>query len=222
MQWTKTFDLTVSIDQAWDAFMDRATPAPWNHVFTGDPYFGNGAIEVEETERVESDEERRLVWIEREGVDVVEMTVTFTAGESGARITLTRAGFGSSSTLENRVGGRFLGWVESMHDFALFLERGMRAVRHTPSGRGFRKLALLGLDIRESALGVVAGDVRAGLGREAGVQPGDLLLTVNGAPIFSRADAWLFQRLLQPGQEVELTYLRGRETRSGRASVPAT
>ncbi len=209
MEWTQTFEFSMSMDEVWAAFNDRSTPAPWNHVFTGDPYFGRGSITVEEGARQDEGPERSLSWSETEGGDTVQMTVTCTSTETGARITMTRFGFGEGPLLGNRHGGRFLGWVESVHDFALFLERGVRAVRHTPAGGGFRKLGLLGIDLVETASGVVAGRVSEGLAKAAGMEAGDLVLTAQGAPVFTRADLWLVQRLLEPGMRLELTYLRG-------------
>ena len=220
MEWTRTWEFSVSLDELWDAFNDRSEPAPWNHVFTGDPYYGRGAIEVRETSREAEGDPRHLAWSEVEAGDRVEMTVTFTATESGARLTLTRSGFGDTPMLESRDSSRFLGWTETIADFALFVENGLRPVRHLADGRSFRALALIGADVVETAGGVQAGEVREGLARAAGVLPGDLLLRLSDAPVFTRADVWLWQRLLQPGSEVTLTYLRGTEVSTGRVTVP--
>ncbi len=171
MEWTQTFEFSMPIDRVWEAFNDRSVSAPWNHVFTGDPYFGRGAITVEEGARQAEGPERFISWSETEGGDTVQMTVTFESTETGARITLTRFGFGEGPTLANRNGGRFLGWVESMYDFALFLEYGVRRARHRGSGDGFRRLRLLGVDMVDTGAGVVAGRVNEGLARTAGMRP---------------------------------------------------
>jgi len=177
MEWTQTFDFSMPVDRVWEAFNDRSTPAPWNHVFTGDPYFGRGSMTVTEGARQDEGPERSLTWSETEGDDTVQMTVTCVSTATGARITITRFGFGDDSMLANRNGGRLLGWAESMHDFATFLEHGVRQVRHRPAGDGFRRLGLLGADLVETASGVVAGRVNDGLARAAGMAAGDFFLT---------------------------------------------
>jgi S1-C subfamily serine protease len=79
----------------------------------------------------------------------------------------------------------------------------------------------LGIDMVETGGGVVAGRVNDGLAKAAGMAAGDLVLTTQGAPVFTRADLWLVQRLLEPGARFEVTYLRGTEVRGGSAVVPA-
>lgn len=221
MEWSQTFEFSMPIDRVWEAFNDRSTPAPWNHVFTGDPYFGRGSITVTEGARQDEGPERSLTWSETEGTDTVQMTVTCVSTATGARITLTRFGFGDDPLLLNRSGGRFLGWVESMYDFALFLQYGVRRARHFGTGDGFRRLGLLGVEMVDTAAGVVAGRVNDGLARTAGMVSGDLFLAAQGAHVFSRSDLWLVQRMLSPGTSLELTYLHDGEVRSGRAVVPA-
>jgi hypothetical protein len=219
MEWSRTWQFAMPVERVWTAFMDRGTPTPWNHVFTGDPYYGRGAIVVTEVDRQDTGDERHLTWTETEGDDLATMSVTVAGTGTGARLTLTRSASTAASTLQNRHGGRFHGWVESMHDFAAHLERGVPPVRHI-GGEGFRRLGRIGADLIETPGGVEVGAVRDGLARDAGMQPGDLVLRVEDAAVFTLGDLWLVQRLLRAGETVRFGYLRGNEVREGSATVP--
>ncbi|GMU41387.1 MAG: hypothetical protein AMXMBFR23_22530 [Chloroflexota bacterium] len=219
MEWSRTWQFAIPIDRVWTAFIDRSTSTPWNHVFTGDPYYGRGAIVVTEVQRRDTGDERHLTWTETEGDDLATMSVTVADAGAGARLTLTRATSTATGTLRNRHGGRFQGWVESMYDFAVHLERGIPPVRHI-GGDGFRRLGRIGADLIETAGGVEIGAVHDGLAREAGMEPGDLLLRVEDAAVFTLSDLWLVQRLLRAGEPVRIAYLRGNEVREGFATVP--
>lgn len=218
MEWSRTWQFATPVEQVWAAFIDRNTSTPWNHVFTGDPYFGRGAIVVREVDRQEAGDERHLAWTEAEGDDLATMSVTVAGAEPGARLTLTRSAPTDTGTLPNRHGGRFHGWVESMYDFATHIERGVPPLRHIGGG-GFQRLGRIGADLIETSGGVEAGTVREGLARDAGMQAGDLLLRVDDAAVFTLGDLWLVQRLLPAGTTVRFTYLRGNEVLEGSATV---
>ncbi len=219
MEWSRTWDVAIPVERVWATFIDRSTPTPWNHVFTGDPYYGRGAIVVTEIGREDTGPQRHISWTETEGDDIATMSVSVAEVGTGARLTLTRSASGAPSTLPNRHGGRFHGWVESMYDFAASLERGVTPVRHIGM-TGFRRLGRIGADLIETPGGVEIGTVREGMARDAGMQPGDLLLRVEDAPVFTLGDLWLVQRLLRAGEPVRIAYLRGNEVREGSATVP--
>jgi S1-C subfamily serine protease len=47
-----------------------------------------------------------------------------------------------------------------------------------------------------------------GFASDAGVAVGDLLLYLDGEPIYRRTDLWPFQRSRKPGEQLEVEYAR--------------
>jgi hypothetical protein len=211
MQWERTFEFSVPVQGAWEAFNDHSRPTEWNNVFVGDPYRGNGSITVEVLESVP---EQVLRWSETEGDDRVEMTATFTATETGSRITLTRSGFGEGDEWAMRHTARLLGWEQSMHDFAVFVETGAFIERC------LRVKSAPGMTLTEVAGGLRVLAVRPNeFAAKAGVEVGDLIVRMAGAAVFDRSDIWLFQALLEPGTETSVDYVRGGEILTGSAPM---
>jgi len=202
MEWERTFDVAAEPKRAWQEFAESNEPQAWNNAFRGDPYFSNGAVRVEIQER---DPERLLRWEESEGDDRVEMTVTFTETETGTRITIVRSGFGEGEDWAARHSARLLGWTEAMHDFAVYLATGIALDRlHFLHWRVSSQMAVVD----------VAGGLRVvwaapgGWAATAGLEPGDLLVRIAGAPVFDRSDLWLLQVILEPGTNVSVEYVR--------------
>ncbi len=211
MEWQRTFDFSVSVQRAWEAFNDHSRPTEWNNVFVGDPYRGQGSIAVE---ILESIPERVLRWSETEGDDRVEMTATFTETETGSRITLTRSGFGEGDEWALRHSARLLGWEQSLHDFAVFVETGAFVERC------LRVKSAPGMTLTEVAGGLRVLAVRPNeFAANAGIEVGDLIVRLAGAAVFDRSDIWLFQALLEPGTATTVDYVRGGEVLTGSAPM---
>ncbi len=211
MQWERTFDFSVPVQRAWEAFTDHSRPTEWNNVFIGDPYRGNGSIAVE---ILESIPERVLRWSETEGDDRVEMTATFTETETGSCITLTRSGFGEGDGWAMRHAGRMLGWTQSMHDFAVFVETGAFIQRT------FRVKSAPGMTLREVPGGLRVLTVRPdAFAAKAGLEVGDLIVRMSGVGVFDTSDIWLFLGLLEPGTETSVDYVRGGKVLTGSAPI---
>jgi len=56
-------------------------------------------------------------------------------------------------------------------------------------------------------------------GAEAGLEPGDLLLDVAGAAIFTMAEVWALVREHKPGDRLAIRYARGQLLCSGQAAL---
>ena len=54
---------------------------------------------------------------------------------------------------------------------------------------------------------------------KAGVEVGDLIVRVAGAPVFEQSDIWLIQALFEPGAELSVDYVRGGDVLSGSAPM---
>ena len=93
-------------------------------------------------------------------------------------------------------------------DLRLYLERGV------PGGRHGRPWAFLGFEVVQNpaALEVdaVHDDTCAG---RAGVEIGDLLLTLAGAPVVDHRDLTTLSRVVTHGETVSSTWVRGSDRR---------
>lgn len=200
--WERTFQVAAEPARVWKEFTASEEPQSWNNVLRGDPYYSRGAVRVEMRDE---QPEKLLRWDEIEGSDVVEMTVTFTEVETGTRITITRAGFGEGDAWEARHASRLLGWVQAMHDFAVYLQTGV-----APGRMHFLHWACdPGMTIGEVSGGLrIVNVTSGGWAATAGLQPGDLVIGMADTAVFDRSDLWLLQTLLEPGGDVAVEYVR--------------
>ncbi|MPZ99280.1 MAG: hypothetical protein GEU80_08055 [Dehalococcoidia bacterium] len=194
MQWERTFEFSVPVSNAWEAFNDHSEPTGWNNVFVGDPYRGGGTVAVE---LLESEPEQLLRWAETEGEDRVEMAVTFEETATGSRITITRSGFGEGDDWVVRHSGRLLGWEHVMRDFAAYVEHGVRLARLIRPRSAY---GMAGID-RSGGFQVLSV-VDGGFAAEAGLIPGDVVVSLAGVAVYGRHDLWQLQSLFEPGDGV--------------------
>lgn len=210
-EWERTFELAVPVTRAWHEFVESDEVQAWNNPFRGDPYFSGGSVEVVVTGK---EAEHHLRWEEHEGEDRVEMTVTFTEAASGTRLTVTRSGFGRGDEWLSRHDARWLGWVEAIHDFGVYLRTGTALHRH------FNWRSTTGMEVVERTGGLeVAALTPDGWAAEAGLRRGDLIVRVAGAPVFELGDLWLLHSVLRGGADVSVDYVRDAELRAGTAQI---
>lgn len=137
-----------------------------------------------------------------------EIVITMEDAETGTRITFAQYGFGDGFTssrpwLES-------GWWAIRADLFVFFEHGVSPQRH------LRPWADLGCGVTESPGGLTVTTVRLGaLADQAGVQKGDLLLTIAGSPAVAIRDLSILMRGRRPGTETKLRYLRGTDVLTG-------
>jgi membrane-associated protease RseP (regulator of RpoE activity) len=213
--WSKTFSLAFAPERVWDAYFAHdgldGPPDPGASVTLPDA--AGTVVDVTAVEPAS-----RIAWTETAGDATCEMAVVFEAVGTGTRLTVTRYGFGEGADFEVYRTSHELGWTEHIADLALYLHTGVSKRRHLAE---------------RCATGVVFADgdgglevVRAtegSLGTEAGLLPGDVLVEVDGAAVYSRSDLWLLTRLYEPGREVTVGFARGGTLRCGTGhTVPAS
>ena len=54
---------------------------------------------------------------------------------------------------------------------------------------------------------------------KAGLQPGDLLMTLGGAPVFTQLCLQAMMRVFKQGDEIEATWVRNNELRRGTSAL---
>jgi uncharacterized protein YndB with AHSA1/START domain len=213
--WERTFEIAVPIDTVWEAFTD----AEYRRKLFAPPAGKERLSDPEEGLRILEVEPKRLLRWAQERSDLpekAEFTVVFEAREQGSRITVTRCGFGEGEIADVFSTSNGLGWEQGIMDLVLFLETGQLVKRHYDGCRG----SSMGLLFVETDSGIEVRQVKPDcFAAEVGLEPGDCLVRMGGAAVYSRSDLWLLNDLLEPGSELEVEFVRGRELRSGRGRL---
>jgi uncharacterized protein YndB with AHSA1/START domain len=222
----KTFTLSVPVDKAWEAFTDPKLIEVWltgkveeadvrpggRIAFAADEY-GQLVWEI-----IDVEPGQRLVYREGPGILPVatEVTVVFEEAEADTRLTVTQSGFGEGVDWQAQIDNVGLGWVQTLAALDLFLRTGVRLDRF------FTFRSDLGLNADDVLAGPLVRTVNPdSFAARAGVEPGDIVVRLGAAPIFSRSDLWLFTREHDAGEEVEVAYARAGEVHTGRAALDA-
>jgi uncharacterized protein YndB with AHSA1/START domain len=210
----ETFVVAVPVERAWKAFADGAERSKWEAPeYEIDPRPGGKlqwTIPPWDTvhgEVLEVEPYRRLVATEGEGVleGATRVTVTFESVEVGTRITIVQSGFGAGAAWQDQLEGHRHGWARAIRDLVLYLETGVASERFFTTWR-----CDLGMFLTETPAGVRVSEVApGGWAEEAGVEIGDVVLYVDGSPIFERPDLWVFQTGRQPGDRLDVEVARG-------------
>jgi S1-C subfamily serine protease len=139
------------------------------------------------------------------------MTVVLEATETGTRVTITHSGFSAAEDLS----GVGRGVDETIADLILYLETGVAFPRHHHG--------------EQSWIGFSGGEVRAGLqvrsvqpdtfAARLGLQPGDLLVELGGASVFSFAEVQFFTKEHDPGEHAEAAWVRDGQLMRGSAEL---
>jgi len=218
----RTFTLAVDRDEAFRLFTDPHETSAWLNPVTPTD---DGELEMQiegnppSSLSVDAYEPPNLLSTTMtDGVvpGAMEITVVFEDGDSGTRITITRAGFGTDASAWEVFGqSNTLGWDEAVTDLIAYVHTGVRAPRHAPDLRA----SIAAWPIRRD-WGIELAEVKpGGFCEKAGLRVGDLLLKFDRAGIYQISDIWTFTRARAAGEEVEVTYVRDREQRTGRARL---
>jgi hypothetical protein len=203
---TKTYVMPASVEATWRAFTDPRERQIW-FGFPLDPLAD--AIEVNAPTYMR-------VAVNHPGLPgPTATTVAFEPDGSGARVTHTLGGYGDGPVWENALQTSAKGVDEMMSDLALYLHTGVGFPRHVKFGcfdfyKGTREVPG-GLEIFEAQPGTLAAEV--------GLQPGDIVVALGGAGVFSFYDVNFASNTYAPGDIVEVTWVRGGELHTERGHM---
>jgi uncharacterized protein YndB with AHSA1/START domain len=215
-RWERTFEICVPVEAAWQAFTDPEyrrklfAPPTGAKLRARNPEEGLRMLEVEPMKRLRWAQERA------DQPEKAEFTVVFESADHGSRITVTRCGFGEGEDADIFSTSNGLGWEHGFRDLVLFLETGQIVKRHydgcRPSSMGMTYVETDGgLEVRRVA--------PEGFGAEVGLERGDRLVRVGRTGVYQRSDLWMVNGLFEPGTELEVEFVRGRELLRGRGRL---
>jgi uncharacterized protein YndB with AHSA1/START domain len=214
----RTFVLAVSSERAWECFTNPEERAAWLALpdnEAGDHFTTAGGDDAGFTLVVDEVEPHaRLRWTEMfarpEGR--IEFCAVFEDVDTGCRITITQSRFGGIRDTHWEASHR--GWDEAIADLAFYLRTGIPVRRHFFWG------GATGFMPHETLAGVEVAEVLPdSFAAAAGLQAGDLVLDLAGAPIFRMSDLWALTRAHKPGDRLPIRYVRGAEVRQGEAPL---
>jgi hypothetical protein len=199
-----TFVVATSREDAWKRLASATPAADW----LPQPREGQWWIPCIEGAGDELDvvpEERLHVRKATQPCAGTETVITLEDEDTGTRITIVQHGFGAG--FDSQRPWLAAGWYSILADFVVFFERGVMPGRH------LLPWATIGCDVTETPSGlVVTGLAPDGFASRAGVEVGDLLLTIAGSPALTIRDlAVLMRGPLRAGDELRVRVLRGDE-----------
>jgi hypothetical protein len=140
-----------------------------------------------------------------------EIAIRLEQADTGTRVTVVQSGFGDFLDIAGR-DTVFTHGMQIANDFRLYLERGLLV----PGTRW----ASIGANFVMAGPGVAVRDVAPdSLAARAGLQPDDLLLTLEGIRIHDLQQLWSVVAMLDAEQKVQLTWARGREAMAGEGTL---
>ena len=137
-----------------------------------------------------------------------EIAVTLESVDNGTRVMVVQSGFPAwvKLSLESfTIGGN-----QIIADLALYLSRGIEISRHS------MPWAFAGFTTNVVETGVEIASVMPGsFAERVGLEPGDLLMTLGDAPVFTQQCVQTMLRVFKAGQDLETSWVRGRELQRG-------
>jgi hypothetical protein len=214
---SQTYLMPKSIEETWRAFTDPKQRVVW---------FGYESNPLEGAAESHPPKYMRSV-IDHPGLPApTEETVVFEPIKDGTRIIHTMGGFGNGAKWDGIMQSSAAGIDEMMSDLALYLRTGVGFPRHT--GAAFPHAAphpnaLLNMGTREVPGGMEVLEVPDGsLSAELGLRPGDTIVALGDAGIFSLHDLRLANRMHAPGDVVDVTWVREGKILTGKGRMTTT
>jgi hypothetical protein len=202
-----TFEVDASPAEAWKALEElraRATePDQWWL-----PGFECRATEVD------VEDQRRLTVRKLDPpCEDTLIAITFEHVGTGSRIRVVQSGF--DERFVRFADDAFFIHAEHIYaDLHLFFASGVIA------RRAWRPWAPLGVGVAVEPYGLRVTFVRSGSWSERiGLEKGDVLLTVAGAPLYTGRELGVVERIVSPGDDVAATWARGGERSEATAPV---
>jgi uncharacterized protein YndB with AHSA1/START domain len=201
--WCRTFEVSAPLERVWDAFTTaRQRPVPAGT--RSDPN-ADAQLEV-----LESQPMKRLRWAQEGGTlpERYEITVVFESTATGSRFTVTRFGFGEGRDADVFSEANAVGWEAGLMDLVFELETGHDPMRHYFGAWD----ACTGVMFVQRDWGLeVLSVLPHTFGSQAGLARGDRIVRLAGAAVFTRANVWMLLEQHEPGDEVEVEFVRDRK-----------
>lgn len=204
-RYERAFDTTAPPERCWLALVEPRDIEAWlaPEVVESDPRVGGALRWVmsghpQNAEFVQLEEPWRLAFVVHD--DVCRFALEPRAG--GGTHVMIESGGTAARPWPELAPNVATGWDQCVADLIALLDYEVRLSRH-----GFRNW--LGVRVKPHPIGLEALGAAPGTWAErVGVAPGDLLLQIGRAPLFSVQDVWNVGRTADPGDELELLALR--------------
>ena len=212
------FVVELAPKEVWDALTRQTIQADGeneiHYVLPGFPSFEPLEFSGASCSVVEIQAERLLrVKKDHHPCQGTEIAVTLEEAKTGTRVSIVQSGFGA-----------FLEWAgrdtvfghgdQITADFRLYIERGL-TVPGTQWGVD------LGGRAKQTPVGLETFAVEPeGFAANAGMQVGDLLLTLRGIRVHDLQQLWTVLALTDPATAADVTWARGNQPMSGKATFP--
>jgi uncharacterized protein YndB with AHSA1/START domain len=132
--------------------------------------------------------------------------------DGGTRVDVTTGGIGNSAWTEVPDGTK-LGWDQCLADLILLLDHGVSFNRHQFGN-------WLGARVRGCPAGVeIVAPATGTWAERAGLQPGDLLVQIGRASVYSAQDVWNAGRSHDAGDNLDVVFVRAGELQRATARV---
>ena len=222
-RYERSFTVPFDVERAWAMFVDPAETSAWLLPVTE---ADDGTLEAHPgglpsfeitVEQFDPPEHLQILQTGANIPGVGRMNVEFTAAEGGTHINLERTGYGDPADWRAFGPLDALGWDEALTDLMLYAATGVRAPRHVQDARSTIAATTVQRDFGIELTDVFAG----GFADQAGANPGDVLLELDGVPVYRLADVWTITRLRRAGDEVAVTLARSGEVHRGSAPLSA-
>jgi len=202
------FVVEDDIREVWNRLQEQgAEEAKWLSAFPRFPGFDATAEIVESVEP-------RLVRAKKvaEPCKGTEIAVSLESVESGTKVLVVQSGF--PAYVKNALESFRIGGDQIIADLALFLSRGVCLSRHK------RAWGTAGVMVKDVDTGIEVIAATSGTwGERVGLAGGDLLVALNGAPVFNQYEFVAMQRVLGQGVPLEAQWVRGTEVMTATAGL---
>jgi hypothetical protein len=202
------FVLEMSIAEVWDQFQkENERELSWLSAF---PRFPDS---VTTGEVVEVNAPRSIrVRKHSEPCKGTEIAVSLEEVDNGTRILVVQSGF--PARVKDSLESFEIGGNQIIADLILYLERGVEISRHG------MPWAFPGFTTKEVGTGLQIETVMPNCFAErVGLRPGDLLMSLNGAPLFTQLCLQAMMRVFKQGESVEALWVRGADVQKGMADL---